>query len=717
MSLARCSSSLAAVVTLVCSGCAESAPAPTSSSTQVSALVANSGDALSELYPQIVADLEIQSSGDFTVPYPIRDLTTGQLTTVLSFATPPETVSVNAGWNASGSARILISGNDAFQGDSLPTAAILRGSTMQMQTRSGAVARSAGVGALLDAQSPTDYFAANPVSGGGTGQPPAAALVSSLTMTDAAMSASSATMSTQSSGGVVTQVAKVILPTIRTGQRVARYFRLTPTGGSTPLWVMRELRVRSPDSSPSSAGAKLGGTQRLRVKRLTVRIPQYSATTGTAIPSSVQSLRFILPDDPDPSVPLPLPPAPDPLPPPPAPPTTPPPPPSPGVSAPVIFQHGYKASTEAWASMRDTLRSHLAINDAAFPLNVSGDLVQAANTLRSNAQIQFGGQGAVFVAHSAGGLLSRQVAHDAPSLVSGIITVGTPHRGALIAERAQDAAAAFGAILPAILGVSPCGTFLNANGIHCASLNTALFSTAGTLVFLELAGVAASGSNDLRPSSVFVNNVNAAAESFPRVGITHRVPRRWSFAREVGEVSNLPLRWNSSQADSAAYAVSYTHRAALITFIQSTVMLWLLDDMANSMQLNSNCGPAWSSGGAWCGYDPYENPWTRWSYYSGWYSYLQLQQAVSLQMVLALNAADYLWNKATADGRDGDAFIAAASQEYPNIAGSGVAPVNVESDRNPRNGFLVAHIGETRSAMVGVVIEDALRGRFGVAKR
>jgi hypothetical protein len=245
---------------------------------------------------------------------------------------------------------------------------------------------------------------------------------------------------------------------------------------------------------------------------------------------------------------------------------------------------------------------------------------------------------------------------------------------------------------------------------------------------LALAGmVAVTGlvrdARDLEPSSNFVSAVNAPPESFIRVGITHRVPRRWSVGREVGELVALNgsgLDWNSPKGQQWADGMSLAHRIAIISFVQATVMIWMLSQMEvdqGRLTINTTCGPSWSMPNAGCGYDPWSSALNRSGHIPNWYRFLLWEQSIALSTALTLSIGDYVWNMAVANGGSSDSFIAAQSQAFPNNPGSAIPPVNVESDRTPGNGPLVGHLGETRSDMVRSPFFDSLRRRFGVLPR
>ena len=721
--------SCGSVALFAAGACADPLSSPAVAIPEVSALVVNGTDNLGWQYPQVVADLVIQSSGEIALPYPIRDLNTGQFSSVLTFATLPESISVSAGWNGSRRARVLISGTGGSSEDSLPAAAVLRNDQIEMQSRSGSVVTTQPVGRLMDAKSPTEWFSANPIDPGVATLPGTGGLLGASTMSDAAMSANAGTVSSQFLGGALRQVATVSLAAAGQLPRVAKYVKLRANNAAnSPLtWVLREVRMRaSPNSTPLAPGAaRVRGDQRISIRRLTLRQPIYQTTFTGLTPVSSATKLFIIPEEPnpwDPTPPPPLPPAPDPVPPPP-PPATVPLPPIDGSDVPVVFQHGFQSNASAWSEMRNRLHPQLRIDDTAFSLPVTGDLYAASESLNVATRQRFGARRVLAVAHSAGGLVSRRAIFNDPTLISGLITVGTPHRGALLVERAQDMAAGFGALIPAIWVASPCITgFFDPNGRVCSQflvVSSGAVASIGLVLAADAVGPGRAARH-LDPSSTFVNDVNAPAESFVRVGITHRVPRRWSLATYVSEYNNSPLPWNPAFGAEGAYEMSSVYRRALITMIQSSVMIWLLSEMERDqgrLQIDYSCGPAWTSPGAGCGYDPATSAATRWAHISSWYYYLLEQQAVATGTVLTFNVADWLWNKSVADGRVSDSFIAAESQQFPNSYGSAIPPVNIETERGVGTGPLVGHSGETRSEMTRRPLVTALQSRFGVLPR
>jgi pimeloyl-ACP methyl ester carboxylesterase len=706
---------------------------PVEAPSAVNALLLDGSDNLAWQYPQILADIIIQSSGELQFATPIRDVATGQMVSSMPFATEPDSVTVSAGWNGAGRARIQFNGSTAPGEDAVPIAGVLRDEQIQMQNRAGAPLTTQPVGRLIDMQSPTEYFNANPIDTTVASFPFGAGLRGAATLTDAAMSASNATLSTQTLGGVSRQIATVSMANAGQLTRVARYIKLRPSNASSdPLtWVLREVRMRAP--APTSALApgavRARGDQRLTIRKLTFKRPTYVVAASGPTPTSSVTKIFIIPEEPNPWDPTPIPPqppAPDPVPPPPPPPVAVPLPPVNGGDVPVIFQHGYKAGAGDWNDMQPRLGSQLRIDTRASTVPVEGDLFNAATGLNGQVQALFPNQRAIAIAHSAGGLVARRAAFQDPSKISGLVTVGTPHRGALIAERAPTAVAAFTGLIPSIFLGPPClNGALDPAGRVCGNLG--IVDVSGGAV-LALAGMMITtnqlrDARDLEPGSTFVSEVNTPPESYVRVGITHRVPRRWSVAREVGEVlavNGSGLEWNSPKGQQWADGMSLVHRIAIISFVQATVMIWMLSQMEvdqGRLTINTTCGPSWTMPNAGCGYDPWSSALNRSGHISNWYRFLLWEQSIALSTALTLSIGDYIWNMAVAAGRTSDSFIAAESQAFPNNPGSAIPPVNIESDRSSANGPLVGHLGETHSEMVRGPFQRELEVRFGVRRR
>jgi len=96
-----------------------------------------------------------------------------------------------------------------------------------------------------------------------------------------------------------------------------------------------------------------------------------------------------------------------------------------------VFVHGFGANGSTWDAAAQALRTELAIGAANPTLPESDRFVDQAYDLNL-----FNWSNAVLIGHSNGGLVSREASRNAS--YAGIITVGTLHGGAPIANRLDD---------------------------------------------------------------------------------------------------------------------------------------------------------------------------------------------------------------------------------------------------------------------------------------
>ena len=98
---------LAGLVPLsACQDASISSPKPRD--TSVAPLVLAGDDALSQFFPQLQIEMQLQAQSDLDLATPVPDAITGAPVTHVSLATPVENVTVVGGWNGSGSARLAI---------------------------------------------------------------------------------------------------------------------------------------------------------------------------------------------------------------------------------------------------------------------------------------------------------------------------------------------------------------------------------------------------------------------------------------------------------------------------------------------------------------------------------------------------------------------------------------------------------------------------------
>jgi alpha/beta hydrolase fold len=179
-----------------------------------------------------------------------------------------------------------------------------------------------------------------------------------------------------------------------------------------------------------------------------------------------------------------------------------------------------------------------------------------------------GQTGFVVVGHSMGGLVARRAAQQDPTLINGVLTVGTPHQGAYLAL--QTEATVTEGIRRIALGMY---TDL---GCTYANQNLPCFFAAVAYHFVTpwLAGKVDDPLNfpatqDLKAvqyaSNPFITNLNAAAESFTRVGIQSYPSKRWVVFRLVGDNRHNPEEtWGGRFYVKVASDVSGSLKACFI---------------------------------------------------------------------------------------------------------------------------------------------------------
>ena len=293
-----------------------------------------------------------------------------------------------------------------------------------------------------------------------------------------------------------------------------------------------------------------------------------------------------------------------------------------GEGANIVYVHGINAGGDAWGTpanregegggLRGKVRCRLKVQSDVAPTignrgldshdRQEAELDAYVRGLRERSYI--------LVAHSQGGLISRRVAQNYPGTehrdrVQAVVTIGTPHEGALIAQNSphtgiETTAAVLGRGVSCRISRSAC---VIASALTGANRNAGLWA----------AGVGGTDAiRDLAPGSDAINAVNGAHETFPRYGIQHYIPKRWSFARVAGDFASV------DGGPGAVRAVNVIYGAAIV--------------------------------GTALGFFP----WTSWLL------------APSFTILWTLEAADQWYNKITAGDDDRtDGIVQGASQVYP----------------------------------------------------
>ena len=211
----------------------------------------------------------------------------------------------------------------------------------------------------------------------------------------------------------------------------------------------------------------------------------------------------------------------------------------------ILYAHGINAGGETWGGLasnngiREYVRCDFAVGDDAAPTYGVAEgsdkggrahhVVQEAE-LRARAEPM--GDDLVFVAHSQGGLISRRVAqhweeNGELSRVRGIVTIGSPHRGAYIVDGAPNAA--LGGLMGAAAELGSCRLF----GWKCGGVRGGLEALASGVV--SVVALRSDAARDLSIGSDAIREIDVP-ESFPTYTIQHDVSKRWIIFRLAGDL-------------------------------------------------------------------------------------------------------------------------------------------------------------------------------------
>lgn len=203
----------------------------------------------------------------------------------------------------------------------------------------------------------------------------------------------------------------------------------------------------------------------------------------------------------------------------------------------VVFQHGINSSGDTWSSMAPWMKSDFYLGCVLTPsLNSKDRIVYQSADL--TGQISATNRtGFVLVGHSQGGLISRYTAQQQPGLVNGVVTIGTPHRGAPIAGAPGTAT------MVGLTGLAAAATYGCASygGFLCSR---AVLVTSFVLPFAKIIydDNTSAVREDLRPNSFFQAGLNSTYEAFPRVGIQSYSKKLWVEWRLAGDGSGGPAK-------------------------------------------------------------------------------------------------------------------------------------------------------------------------------
>lgn len=323
----------------------------------------------------------------------------------------------------------------------------------------------------------------------------------------------------------------------------------------------------------------------------------------------------------------------------------------------IVMQHGFISSPSTWGRMDDWLSTDMAGISTIRPKldwtqTYENQAVQLGYTLRDSA---VPGQ-AILIGHSNGGMVERYLAEN-PYIASGVnlagvVTVGTPHRGAPLARYARD--------MNRMLGVGGVGAlivcaFPNEGG--CERFLNVMNS--GLNAYYKAFEAGPPVLNEMQPTDQYHSQFNSTPESFQRYGIESYGWNLWKFWSEFG----------------GAYAYSDS-RVGDYAQVKKTDRTYHHDVTCSVIGLFT----------------------FRYNYTAGC--------AADAVFLKAINNVYNRYTETSGNGGRfiGDGIVPAWSQPYPNIPDQDQYPIY----DGP------AHLSETSSKAVGEQIETILVQHFGV---
>lgn len=204
----------------------------------------------------------------------------------------------------------------------------------------------------------------------------------------------------------------------------------------------------------------------------------------------------------------------------------------------LVLQHGFVSASDTWRPMHHWLCRDLQFGAIARKtINWRDTHETQAGSLeyKLNNDNNFYYQAPVIlVGHSNGGMVNRYFARTQSSYnVKGVVTVGTPHKGAPAARYLRTLVILFGwgpypaaAICP-VFGMAGCSRFGELATQPVSAYWRSLWDPVPIL-------------NQMQPNSAYHASFNAQPESFPRYGIQSYIWQRWQIWKQNGDMKCFP---------------------------------------------------------------------------------------------------------------------------------------------------------------------------------
>lgn len=357
----------------------------------------------------------------------------------------------------------------------------------------------------------------------------------------------------------------------------------------------------------------------------------------------------------------------------------------------VVFQHGLCSDASVFSEFDLQLaKSYPISRSRAFSLESTASVDNQVTDLRQKLQSKVTVP-QVLIGHSQGGLVARRLGQRHPELVSSVLTIGTPHLGAYLADLPSELVEdlMFEAMAPGCFIDSVCNMI-------------------GDWAFEVLVGEVTLGLDrsfpalgNLRTGSPFLQQLNATPEPFQRASIETAPPSRWNLARMIGDDHSPASRLQTGRrpgGDAAVTEVAKIYGGLQMAQTISQFLLFTIHQQTSTPQ----CQRADYSG-YWPGCS-YATSVVQW-YSSQYQAYLlYLIYDLSGRIMSLMNRVDGTWNALVARrGEASDGLVHQPSQRYPSAPGS----------YTPRRwtvptALADAHSGQTKSPAVLTSTREAL---------
>lgn len=330
--------------------------------------------------------------------------------------------------------------------------------------------------------------------------------------------------------------------------------------------------------------------------------------------------------------------------------------PTPATGQNIVFQHGILSGPGTWDRMDPWLSSEFRFGTKRKPDtgSESGLSVQAGRLkadVDATAQNNF-----LFVGHSQGGLISRDVAQryvaaGRPDMVKGVVTIGTPHQGAYLARNPKSAVDnALGSHAARLFG----GCFSRYMSVGCWLGDQVATRAVGAVTRFTF-DQAVPASSDLRPASPYTVQLNSTYEPFTRVGIQSYADKRFVLMRVMGDFSSNP-----EDGFGGRNLVRYTKWAYNGFWACGVVSIFVVR-------------PGWA---AWC-----------------------------IARARNMDDLDRFYDRLTAPGDRTDGIVQGSSQVYPNATRQYPIP------------FGDSHVGENKSNFTRDMLRATFDSEYSVPRR